>query len=43
LDYQYEEWSQTLDYEHIPFHCRKCHEHNHLFQECPLNNPHKIS
>jgi hypothetical protein len=41
LDYQDEEWSQTLDYEHIPFHCRKCHEHGHLFREFPLNNPPK--
>ena len=23
LYYQDEEWSQTLDYKHIPFHCRK--------------------
>ena len=22
-----EEWVQTVDYEHIPFRCRKCHEH----------------
>jgi len=31
------EWIQPLDYEHIPFRCRKCHEHGHLFRECPLN------
>lgn len=31
------EWIQTLDYEHIPFRCRKCHEHGHLFKDCPLN------
>jgi hypothetical protein len=43
LDYQDDEWSQTLDYEHIPFRCRKCHEHGHLFRECPLNNPTKPS
>jgi hypothetical protein len=24
-------------YEHTPFHCRKCHEHGHLFHDCPLN------
>jgi len=24
-------------YEHIPFHCRKFHEHGHLFYVCPLN------
>ena len=32
---------QTIDYEHIPFRCRKCHEHRHLFRECPLNAAHK--
>jgi hypothetical protein len=37
LEYQDEDWAQTIDYEHIPFRCRKCHEHGHLFRECPLN------
>jgi hypothetical protein len=37
LKYQDEDWAQTIDYEHIPFRCRKCHEHGHLFRECPLN------
>lgn len=32
-----EEWVQPVDYEHIPFRCRKCHEHGHLFRDCPLN------
>ena len=32
-------WVQLLDYEHVPFRCRKCHEHGHLFRECPNNNP----
>jgi hypothetical protein len=31
------EWLQTLDYEFIPFRCRHCHQHGHLFRECPLN------
>lgn len=31
------EWIQPLDYEHVPFRCRKCHAHGHLFRECPLN------
>ena len=37
LEYQDEDWNQTIDYEHIPFRCRKCHEHDHLFRDCPLN------
>ena len=28
-----EEWVQTVDYEHIPFRCHKCHEHGHLFRD----------
>ena len=31
------EWTQPLEYEHIPFRCRKCHEHGHLYQDCPKN------
>jgi len=26
-----------MDYEHIPFRCHKCHEHGHLYKDCPLN------
>ena len=37
LEYQDEDWQQTLDYEHIYFRCRKCHEHGHLFRDCLLN------
>jgi len=37
LEYHEEMWQQTLDYEHIPFRCRKCHEYGHLFKEFPLN------
>lgn len=37
LDYRDEEYFQALDYEHIPFRCRKCHEHGHLIRDCPLN------
>jgi len=37
LEYHEEVWQQTLDYGHIPFRCRSCHEYNHLFKECPLN------
>lgn len=32
-----EEWVQTVDDEHVPFRCRKCHEHRHLFRDYPLN------
>jgi len=32
---------QTIDYEHILFRCRKCHEHGHLFRDCPLNAANK--
>lgn len=31
------EWIQPIDYEHVPFRCRKCHAHSHLFRDCPLN------
>ena len=31
------EWTQTVDYEHTPFRCRKCHQHGHLFRDFPLN------
>lgn len=26
-----------MDYEHIPFRCRICHEYCHLYIQCPLN------
>lgn len=26
-----------MDYEHIPFRCRRCHEYGHLFKQFPLN------
>ena len=32
-----EEWVQTVNYEHVPFKCHKCHEHGHLFRDCPLS------
>ena len=32
-----EEWVQTMDYEHIPFRCRKFHEHRHLIRDYPLS------
>jgi hypothetical protein len=36
LEHHDEDWVQTLDYEHIPFRCRRCHEHGHLFRDFPL-------
>jgi hypothetical protein len=39
LEYQDEEWAQTIDYEHIPFRIQKFHEHGHLFIDYPLNTP----
>jgi len=32
-----------LDYEHVPFHYRKFHEHGHLFQDYPINIPKKVN
>jgi len=29
-------WKQPIDYEHIPFRCRICHEYRHLYRQCPL-------
>ena len=37
LEYHEEVWQQALDYEHIPFRCRKGHEYGNLFKEFPLN------
>ena len=34
LSWQDEEWEQEIDYEHIPFRCRQCHEYRHLYQDC---------
>jgi len=42
LEHQDNDWIQTIDYEHIPFRCRKCHEHGHLFGDCSLNVPPKV-
>jgi len=37
LEYRDEDYFQAIDYEEIPFQCRKCHEHEHLIRECPMN------
>lgn len=39
LEYAGTVWQQPLDYEHIPFRCRRCHEYGHLYKSCPLNDP----
>jgi hypothetical protein len=36
LEFRDEEWIQNIDYEQIPFRCRKCHGHGNLFRECLL-------
>lgn len=36
------EHEQTIDYEHVPFRYRKCHEHGHLFINFPLNQQQPI-
>lgn len=43
LEVFYEEWVQVIDYEHVPFRFRKCHEHEHLFRDWPLNKMESIS
>jgi len=35
LTWQDEVWTQTLDYENLPFRCKICHEHGHLLRDCP--------
>lgn len=32
-----EEWVKMVDYEHIPFKCRKCHKHGHLIRDCLIS------
>jgi len=38
VSYQNEEWTQSLDFEDIPFRCKKCHVHGHIFRYDPLNS-----
>ena len=40
LAHEETEWIQLIDYEHVPFHCRKCHEHKKLYRDCPRNKIH---
>jgi hypothetical protein len=36
LEFRDEEWIQSINYEQIPFKCRRFHEHGHLLRECSL-------
>lgn len=42
LEYHDDVWQQPIDYEHIPFRCRKCHEYGHLYRQCPLNKEEEL-
>lgn len=37
LEYHDKIWEKPTNYEHIRFRCRRCHEYEHLFKQCPLN------
>jgi hypothetical protein len=37
LEFMDKEWIQNIDYEQIPFRCKRCHEQGHLIIEFPLN------
>jgi hypothetical protein len=37
LEFRNEEWIERINYDQIPFICRRFHEHGHIFRECPLN------
>ena len=39
--YEDKKWRPDLNYEHIPFRCRKCHVHRHLFGDFLLNSKNK--
>lgn len=37
LHWKHYSHTQILDYEGVPFRCRRCHKVGHLYKECPLN------
>ena len=39
LNWEDKEWIHPIDYEHIPFRCRHCHEYGHLGRNCPKIAP----
>lgn len=43
LEYHDEIWQQPMDYEHIPFRCKRCHEYEHIYKECPLNRTEEVA
>jgi len=38
LSHEDVEWIQLIDYEHVPFRCRKFHDLGHLYRDCLLNS-----
>jgi len=42
LFHDYVEWVQLIDYEHVPFRCRRCHALGHLFRDCTLSQKHSF-
>jgi len=43
VEYHDEIWKQPIDYEHIPFRCRRCHEYGHLYRQCPQNREGEVT
>ena len=39
LNWEDEEWIQTIDYEKLPFWCWHCHDYGHLRRTCPKLSP----
>lgn len=39
LHWQHLSHRQNLNYEGVPFRCRRCHKVGHLFKDCPLLFP----
>ena len=37
LSWDEEDWFQAIDDEKIHFRCKRCHEHGHVFRDCPQN------
>jgi len=36
LKYKELTFTQIMDYEHLPFHCHRCHKYGNLARDCPL-------